>query len=110
MKYNSRRTDVDGKTFDSKKEAIRYTELQYMQRAGLISDLRTQVPYQLIPSQKDERGRVAERAVTYKADFVYTQDGQTIVEDVKSAATKTPEYIIKRKLMLWLYKIRVREV
>lgn len=107
-KYRNQRTCVDGRFFDSKREARRFTELQLLQRAGEISDLQTQVSYQLIPSQKRQHGK-AEKAVHYIADFVYkTRDGETVVEDAKGA--KTPEYIIKRKLMLLVYGIEIREV
>lgn len=106
-KYGSKKTEVDGVTFDSKKEAKRYQELRILEKAGEITDLRRQVKFVLIPSQRID-GRVAERAVEYKADFVYTQDGQTIVEDTKGFRTK--DYIIKRKLMLWVHGIRIREI
>lgn len=96
-------------TFDSKKEADRYLVLRSEQLAGRISDLKCQVPFELIPSQKRD-GRVIERPVKYIADFSYTKDGETVVEDVKSAATKTPEYILKRKMMLWEFGIEVREI
>lgn len=84
-----------------------YCELKLMQRAGVISDLRMQVSFELIPSQRVD-GKVVERAVNYIADFVYQQDGQTVVEDTKGFRTK--DYILKRKLMLWRHGIRVREV
>ena len=96
-------------TFDSKKEADRYLVLRSEQLAGRISDLKCQVPFELIPSQKRD-GRVIERPVKYIADFSYTRDGETVVEDVKSSATKTPEYILKRKMMLWEFGIEVKEV
>ena len=80
-----------------------------MQKAGIISDLRRQVPFELIPSQRRD-GKVIERACIYKADFAYKQDGEEVVEDVKSPATKTPQYIIKRKLMLWQFGIVIHEV
>jgi hypothetical protein len=80
-----------------------------MARAGMISELATQVPFELIPSQKRD-GKVVERPVKYIADFVYKQDGETVVEDVKSPATRTPQYIINRKLMLWEFGLVVREV
>lgn len=109
-KYGNRKVERDGIVFDSVKECQRYCELKLMQRAGLISDLRTQVRFELIPTQVFEfpDGVVKERAVTYKADFVYKQDGQTVVEDTKGMRTK--EYIIKRKLMLYIHGIRIREV
>lgn len=109
MKYHNRKTIVNGHTFDSKKEANRYSELLLLERAGAIHDLRTQVKYVLIPSQRSkETGKVVERECSYKADFVYTEGGETVVEDVKGFRTK--EYIIKRKLMLHVYGIRIREI
>ena len=107
--------------YDSKKEAKRAAELQAMQAAGLIQDLREQVPFVLIPAQWQEvkrRGkkgqelkpkrRCIERACTYVADFVYTENGSQVVEDAKGY--RTPEYRIKRKLMLYVHGIQVREV
>ena len=108
-KYGNRKTTVDGVTYDSAKEARRGAELRLMERAGLISDLCAQVRYELIPAQK-RNGKVIERPVYYIADFVYTQDGETVVEDTKSPATRTPQYIIKRKLMLWEFGIKIREM
>lgn len=95
--------------YASRKEHRRANELQLMQRAGLISNLREQVAYELIPPQRGADGKVLERACTYIADFVYTDNatGQTIVEDTKGFRTK--EYIIKRKLMLKVHGIRISE-
>lgn len=108
-KYNNKKITVDGQIFDSKKEASRYEELRLLEKAGAIKDLRTQVKFKLIPAQRDEAtGKVIERECSYKADFVYEEDGKTVVEDVKGFRTK--EYVIKRKLMLWRYGIRIREV
>lgn len=106
-KYGNRKIIRDGIEFDSIKECQRYCELKLMQRAGVISDLQMQVSFELIPSQRID-GKVAERAVNYIADFVYQQNGQTVVEDTKGY--KTPEYIIKRKLMLHIHGIRIREI
>ena len=114
-KYGNQRVG----THASKKEHCRAARLRLMERAGLISDLREQVPYELIPAQygecgKDFRGRTArvllERPCRYIADFVYTDraTGQTVVEDTKGVRTK--EYIIKRKLMLHVHGIRIKEV
>lgn len=108
-KYNSKKTVVDGQKFDSKKEANRYQELLLLEKAGVIKNLSRQVKFVLIPSQRDENGKVIERECSYKADFVYyEEEGETIVEDVKGFRTK--EYIIKRKLMLYQYGLRIREV
>ena len=117
-KYNNKKCSYDGMTFDSKHERDRYCELRLLQKAGKISDLRCQVKFLLIPEHREpdtlgprggrRRGRVLEKAVDYVADFVYIQDGKTVVEDAKGVRTK--DYIIKRKLMLWLHGIRVQEV
>ena len=123
-KYGSKKIAVDGQVFDSQKEARRYGELKLLLAAGKISDLRTQVLYELIPTQFEtyerygKRGkrlkdglRVVERATDYVADFVYVENGKTVVEDVKSVATRKKEsYIIKRKLRLYLKKIKIKEV
>ena len=110
-KYHARKWELGGMTFDSRKEARRWQELRYLLRAGVISCLERQTPFELIPAQRDESGKLLERAVTYRADFTYRdENGNYIVEDVKSKATRTREYIIKRKLMLRVYGIRIREV
>ena len=107
-KYRNRKTTVDGITFDSAKEANRYAELRLLQRAGEIFDLQRQVPFVLIPKQ-ERNGKVVERAVVYKADFVYKDmNGEEIVEDVKGLLTK--EYILKRKLLLWQFGIQIKQV
>jgi hypothetical protein len=106
-KYGNRKVVRDGITFDSAKEARRWSELLLLEKAGAIQNLQRQVKYQLIPSQKIA-GKVVERACSYVADFVYVRDGETVVEDTKGF--KTPEYVIKRKLMLWIHHIRIIEV
>lgn len=95
--------------YDSKKEMRRHQELIILERAGQIKDLKTQVKFELIPHQI-EGGKVKERAVNYIADFTYTENGKLIVEDVKSPATRTSEYIIKRKLMRYVHGIEIKEV
>ncbi len=103
-KYGNIKTrSSDGKLFDSKKEARRYSELCLLERAGEISKLRCQVVYILIPTQKGER------ECKYIADFVYREKGEETdtVEDCKGKRTR--EYIIKRKLMLWVYGIKIKE-
>jgi len=76
-KYNNIKTEIDGIKFDSTKEANRYCELKLLLRAGKIANLRRQVRFLLIP------GSIKERPMYYVADFVYDEEGQTIVEDVK---------------------------
>ena len=107
-KYGARKVIVDGIVFDSKKEYRRFCELALLERAGAITDLQRQQRFTLIPSQRDDAGKVIERPVTYIADFVYKEHGETVVEDTKGCRTK--DYIIKRKLMLWVHGIRIREI
>ena len=105
-KYHSRKITKDGITYDSVREYRRLVELQLLERAGKISKLQRQVKYELIPTQRVD-GKVVERPVTYVADFVYQENGQLVVEDSKGFKTK--DYIIKRKLMLSVYGIRIKE-
>ena len=76
--------------------------LRILERAGKISNLQRQVKYELIPKQDGER------ACTYVADFVYIDaNGETVVEDTKGV--RTDAYKIKRKLMLWVHQIKIKE-
>lgn len=96
--------------FDSRKEEARYAELKLMEKAGKIYYLARQVPVQLIPAQYID-GKCVERSVKYIADFVYVENGEAVYEDVKSEITrKNKDYVIKRKLLLYLKNIRLREV
>lgn len=109
-KYGNKKVEVNGIVYDSKKEMRRHQELLLMEQAGEIKDLQTQVKFELIPAQRVD-GKVVERAVTYIADFVYTKDGHVIVEDTKNPyLRKEPRYVIKRKLLLWVHGIRIREI
>ena len=120
-KYQAIKTVVNGIEFDSRKEARRYQELLLLQRAGVIQDLKMQVKYILIPAQYEtferygkngqrlkDGQRLLEKECSYIADFVYTENGKEIVEDTKGIKTK--DYILKRKMMLWIYGIRIKEV
>lgn len=118
--------NVKTRGYDSAHEAERARELHLMEKAGKIRDLREQVRFELIPNQYEMGTKIVtrngkpdkvqtvrklvERKVEYVADFVYVDAAteETVVEDAKGV--RTPDYIIKRKLMLWLYGIRVREV
>ena len=101
-KYGAKKvTAPDGQVFDSVKEFHRWGCLRLLERAGKISDLKRQVKFELIPKQEGER------ACNYIADFVYSEDGQKVVEDCKGM--KTEVYKIKKKLMLWVHGIRIRE-
>lgn len=110
-KFHNRKTAFEGDIFDSKKEAQRWAELLLLQRAGMITGLRRQVSFPLIPSQtyRENGKRKTEREVIYIADFVYYgKEGEFVVEDAKGYRTR--EYILKRKLMLYFHKIHIREV
>ena len=119
--HNKKVTSYDGIQHDSKKEARRWCELKLLQKAGKISELQRQVEFELIPAQYEtyerfsKKGekladgtRTVERKCCYIADFVYTENGQRVVEDTKGVKTK--DYIIKRKLMLYVHHVRIKEV
>lgn len=123
-KYGARKTVVDGIEFDSRKEAERYIVLRDMQKKGEIQGLELQKKFLLIPKQTEPdhydfsksengmkvKGKVIEREVSYYADFFYYDNllKEWIVEDTKGM--KTPEYVIKRKLLLYMHGIRIREL
>lgn len=101
-KYHNKPTNG----FASKKEAKRAVELQLLEKAGEIRNLRMQVKYEIIQKQDGER------AAHYIADFVYErvfyERCEIVVEDVKGF--RTPEYVLKRKLMLLVHGIRIQEI
>ena len=126
-KYGARKVRYNGIIFDSQKEARRYAELRLLERAGKIRNLEMQKSFELIPAQYktvatgevyqrgDKKGQpklksvCVENAVTYIADFAYIDEkGYSVVEDTKGFKTK--DYIIKRKLMLYVHGIRIKEI
>lgn len=119
-KYGNKKATYDGILFDSRKERHRYINLMTLQRAGEISDLRLQVPYELLPAvyetvEKQLKTktklvqRCVQRAVHYVADFVYKdKDGNEVIEDSKGMRTK--EYILKKKMMRALLGKEIKEV
>jgi hypothetical protein len=122
-KYGAKKTVVNGIEFDSKKEAKRYTELHLLETAGAISDLQMQVKFVLIPAQREpdsvgpkggiKKGKVIERECAYIADFTYLDSkGDLHAEDVKGykGGGAYEVFKIKRKLMLYIHKIKVEEV
>lgn len=99
-KYGAVKTEIDGIKFDSKHEAKRYQELRLLEQAGEITNLRLQVPFELIPKSKYGM------PIRYIADFTYNDlNGQLIVEDAKGV--KTPVYRLKRRLMAELKGIEI---
>ena len=124
-KYHNRQVTLpNGEKIDSLRELTRYNQLLILERSGRITNLRRQVKFLLIPAQYQEYPRqsaktgkalkagrkLLEREIAYIADFVYFDCalGREAVEDAKGV--RTPEYIIKRKLMLWVHGIQVQEV
>lgn len=122
-KYGNQTKKLDGIFFDSKKEARRYAELKMLLKVGAISDLELQKPFELIPAQYEPVARYGkngkrlkdgkkciEKSCVYKADFVYidNETGQQVVEDTKGM--RTTDYIIKRKLMLYVHGIKIKEI
>ena len=104
-KFNAQKTGG----YDSKKEYRRACLLKALARSGEISDLREQVKYVLIPTQRDSSGLLIEKECSYYADFVYRdKDGNLVVEDTKGV--RTSEYRLKKKLMLQVHGIRIKEI
>ena len=115
-KYHSRKITRNGMTFDSIREYQRWLELSLLEKTGHIEKLQRQVKYVLIPSQYEQtfdektgkpKQKCVEREVSYYADFVYFKDGKWAVEDAKGF--RTPEYMIKRKLMRYVHGIQIIE-
>ncbi len=101
-KFNAEKSVVNGRTFDSGQEGDRAIELQWLEQRGEITSLKYQVSYMVIPKQDGEN------AAYYRADFVYLdKDCHLVVEDAKGFRTK--EYLLKRKLMLLVHGIRIKE-
>lgn len=121
-KYYSKKVTLSGVTYDSKKEAYRHYELVMLERAGKITDLQRQVEFELIPAQREpdtigvrggvKKGKTIELAVKYVADFCYKENGKLVVEDVKGykKGTAYAVFAIKRKLMLYVHGIRIKEI
>ncbi len=121
-KYHNKKIKINGIQFDSTVEGCRYVQLKELEDAGIISNLRRQVSYEIIPAMyKDEVKhlktkdkiirKLMHRPTMYKADFVYEKNGQTVVEDVKGSMMMiTPDFKIKRKLMMHVHGIDVQIV
>ena len=105
LKYNNKKTIVDGITFDSKKEAARYSQLKLLERANKISDLKLQVMFTLAPSVKVQKRK--RPPLVYIADFVYTENNSKVVEDCKGV--RTEGYRIKRHLLMATHGIEILE-
>lgn len=121
-KYGNKKVEVDGLLFDSKKEMQRYLVLKDAERNGVISDLKTQVRYELIPPVKEkyikhlktkdkECERTIQLAITYTCDFQYIKDGVLVIEDVKASPKMLPkEFVLKEKMMFALKNLKIKKV
>jgi len=108
-KYGSKKTIVNGITFDSKLEAKRYCELKLLAKGGVIKDLQLQPSFELQPSFK-KNGKTI-RAITYKADFSYydNEKAKKVIEDTKGFKTK--DYLIKKKLFEYKFPdLTIKEI
>ena len=109
-KYRNKKVQTPDGNFDSVKEYRRWKELRLLEKAGEISNLHRQVPFGLIPPQR-VKGKLVEREVKYYADFTYiTKEGEFVVEDAKSDGTRTQVYRLKKKLMLQVHGLQIKEV
>ena len=100
-KYRAIKTEVEGIIFDSKKESRRWLDLRLLEKAGKISNLQRQVKF----SFDIEGFHICNMIL----DFTYEENGEVVTEDVKSVATKTRAYVIKKNLLKALYRLDVRE-
>lgn len=101
-KFHSQKTVVDGVTYDSKKESKRAVELQYLERVGKIKNLERQKRFVLQEGFVNNEGQKI-RPISYLADYYYEEKGQKVVEDVKSPATRTQVYMLKKKIFQFKY-------
>ena len=121
-RYNHTKVEVNGLKFDSKKEYQRYLILKEAEDKGIITDLRTQVKYELIPAVTEEyvvhlktkdkiKTRTLQLPITWTADFVYIKDGEEVVSDVKpSKVLLSDRFVIKEKLFFWKYRKKIQLV
>lgn len=124
-KYGNKKVTIDGVAFDSKREAMRYKDLRFLEMCGAIKDLKRQVVFELLPVQREKstkvykkgkkkgqpiEGKIIEKAVSYIADFTYIDSatGKMVVEDAKGMRTR--DYILKRKMLLYFHGIKIQEV
>lgn len=105
-KYKNKKVVIDNILFDSKKEANYYTYLKLLEKAGKIKNLELQKKF-ILQDKFNLNGKTY-RAITYVADFVYEEKGQTHVVDTKGYRTEV--YKIKKKLFMKKYGIEIEEV
>ena len=110
-KYFGEKIVVDGETYDSLNEYERWCDLRLLERDGKISELNRKVKYVLVPSQRDESGKLIEHEVSYIAAFEYILDGNKVIEDSTDygRGASYQLFSIKRKLMLYKFGIKIKE-
>lgn len=121
-KYNNKKIVNEFGTWDSKKEFQRWLVLKEAEVQGMITDLRRQVKFELIPAVREkyikhlktkdkECERTLQLPITYTCDFQYTKNGETIVEDVKASPKMLPkDFVLKEKMMFALKGIKIKRV
>ncbi len=123
-KYRNKKVEYNGLVFDSKREMQRYLVLKDAEKNGIITDLKTQVNFELIPKIEETyteqlktktktKTRTIQQPITYRADFVYEKDGIMVVEDVKASANKRSldkVFLLKEKLFRWKYGFSIKRV
>lgn len=121
-KYKNKKVEYDGFGFDSTKEKDRYVFLKDAEKKGIITDLKRQVKFELIPSIKEkyvkqlktkekECERTVQLAISYTCDFQYKKDGAIVVEDVKASPKFIdPTYILKEKIFRWKFGFSIKRV
>ena len=89
-KYGAKKVVLDGITFDSQKEARRWSELKLLEKAGEITDLRRQVVIKLMGQHRPLYTRSG-RQMRITVDFAYIEGGQQVYEDSKGVPTRDYE-------------------
>lgn len=100
-KYKNTRIETPDGIFDSKKEYKEWCQLKLLQKSGIISSLERQKEFQLIPTLYTSEGTI--RRTSYVADFFYFDNQKNCWVSHDTKGFPTPEYKLKKKLMLWLY-------
>lgn len=123
-KYKNTVIEHEGIKFDSKKEMKRFIVLKDAEKKGIISDLKLQVKFELIPSifedytvqlktKEKTKTRLIQRAITYTCDFQYIKNGELVVEDVKASpkmAALDKSFLIKEKLFRWKFGFSIKRI
>ena len=123
MKYFAKKIRNGHGVFDSQTEYERYLYLKHQEDIGVISDLKQQVQFEIIPkliklvpvqlkTKTKYVEKVEEKAAHYTCDFTYiNHQGQYVISEVKSRATAMArDYPLRRKLIKQLIHKHNQEV